>query len=119
MPTPTKRASRSPMPRWPTSTSGPPTSTANGIIPSSRDRPTHDAFIQAQALSRTETGTRMVVEITCASPEHMEQLVRIGVDRGTSTTMDNLVRYLGEEAVPSGQPALASRGPETWNNGFR
>lgn len=58
-------------------------------------------------LSRTKTGTRMVVEITCASPEHMEQFVRMGVDRGTSATMDNLVRYLGEEAIPTGQPALA------------
>ena len=58
-------------------------------------------------LSRTEMGVRIVVEITCASPEHMEQFVRMGVDRGTSATMDNLVRYLAPETVPSGQPALA------------
>jgi uncharacterized protein YndB with AHSA1/START domain len=38
--------------------------------------------------------THMVVEITCTSAEQMKQFIQMGVHVGTSTTMDNLTRYL-------------------------
>ena len=45
-----RRASRSPMPRWPPSTSNPPIFTANGTTPSPRGGQTSDAIILAHAL---------------------------------------------------------------------
>lgn len=41
-------------------------------------------------------GTRMVVEIECASAEHLEQFLKMGVDVGTAQTLDNLVAYVGQ-----------------------
>ncbi len=41
-------------------------------------------------------GTRMVVEIQCASAEHLEQFLKMGVDVGTAQTLDNLVAYVGQ-----------------------
>ena len=38
-------------------------------------------------------GTRMIVEIICSSPEHMQQFMQMGVAAGTSQTLDNLVAY--------------------------
>jgi uncharacterized protein YndB with AHSA1/START domain len=38
--------------------------------------------------------TRMTVTIRCASAEHLEQFVKVGVDAGTNQTLDNLVAYL-------------------------
>ena len=38
--------------------------------------------------------THMTVTIRCASAEHLEQYVKIGVDAGTNRTLDNLVAYL-------------------------
>lgn len=38
--------------------------------------------------------TFMTVTIKCASPEHLEQFVRMGVDVGTSRTLDNLVAHV-------------------------
>src|SRR5208337_4188714 len=51
-PVPTRRASRSPMPRWLPSTSSPPISTASGTTPSLPGHLTRDALIRAQALSQ-------------------------------------------------------------------
>jgi hypothetical protein len=34
-------------------------------------------------------------EIRCASPEHLQQLVQMGVADGTSGTLNNLVSYVG------------------------
>jgi len=47
-------------------------------------------------------GTRMTVEIQCASPEHLEEFLKRGVDVGTAQTLDNLVAYVGQRsaAVP-------------------
>src|ERR1700689_5202621 len=45
-----RKASRSPTPRWPLSTSNPPISAANGTISSPRGGRTDDAIIQARAL---------------------------------------------------------------------
>ena len=44
-------------------------------------------------------GTRMVVEIECASPEHLEQFLKMGVDVGTAQTPDNLVAYVGQRSA--------------------
>src|SRR5271163_3947810 len=38
--------------------------------------------------------TFMTVTIKCASPEHLEQFVRMGVDVGTSRTLANLVAHV-------------------------
>jgi uncharacterized protein YndB with AHSA1/START domain len=38
--------------------------------------------------------THLTVSIRCASAEHLEQLVKVGVDAGTNQTLDNLVAYL-------------------------
>ena len=46
-------------------------------------------------LAAAEGGTLMTVEIACASPEHLEQFVNMGVAAGTSRTLDNLVSHLG------------------------
>ncbi len=40
-------------------------------------------------------GTRMTVEIDCESAELLEQYLKMGVDVGTSQTLDNLVGYVG------------------------
>jgi len=37
--------------------------------------------------------TRMTVEIECRSAEHLDQFLKLGVDVGTSKTLDNLVSY--------------------------
>ena len=37
----------------------------------------------------------MTVAIKCTSAAHLEQFVAMGVDVGTSQTLDNLVRYVG------------------------
>jgi uncharacterized protein YndB with AHSA1/START domain len=38
-------------------------------------------------------GTHLTVEIECASREHLEQFVKMGVADGTAQTLDNLVGY--------------------------
>jgi uncharacterized protein YndB with AHSA1/START domain len=38
--------------------------------------------------------THMRVTIRCASKEHLEHFVRLGVAEGTDRTFDNLVRYM-------------------------
>lgn len=42
-------------------------------------------------LRRHGTGTRMNVTIRCSSAEHLETLVKLGVETGTSATLNNLV----------------------------
>jgi uncharacterized protein YndB with AHSA1/START domain len=37
--------------------------------------------------------TRMTVEIECRSADHLDQFLKLGVDVGTSQTLDNLVTY--------------------------
>jgi len=36
----------------------------------------------------------MTVEIACKSAEQLEQFLKMGVDAGTSQTLDNLVAYI-------------------------
>ena len=40
--------------------------------------------------------TLMTVAIKCASEAHLEQFVALGVDVGTSQTLDNLVRHMAQ-----------------------
>ncbi len=59
------------------------------------DRPTDLVFEAMGATGHirlTEEGgvALMVVEMTCASAEHLEQFVRMGIGDGTATTLDNL-----------------------------
>jgi uncharacterized protein YndB with AHSA1/START domain len=51
-------------------------------------------------LEEAAGGTRMVVEIVCASKDHLDQFLRMGVHAGTSRTLDNLVAYVREPAAP-------------------
>jgi uncharacterized protein YndB with AHSA1/START domain len=44
-------------------------------------------------LQEEPQGTRLTVEIQCASREHLEQFVKMGVADGTAQTLDNLVGY--------------------------
>ena len=43
---------------------------------------------------RDGAGTRMRVAIRCASAEHFEMFVKLGVHTGTSKTLDNLVAHV-------------------------
>lgn len=55
-------------------------------------------------LQRHSRGTLMSVSIQCPSTEHFEMLVKLGVQTGTSKTLDNLVELL------AGRPATESAG---------
>ncbi|HEX4028231.1 MAG TPA: SRPBCC domain-containing protein [Rhizomicrobium sp.] len=43
--------------------------------------------------------TRMTVEIICKSAGQLEQFLKMGVDVGTSQTLDNLVAYIERQGV--------------------
>ena len=43
--------------------------------------------------------TRMTVEISCRTGEQLEQFLEMGVDAGTSQTLDNLVAYIQRQGV--------------------
>ena len=45
--------------------------------------------------------THMTVEIECRSAEQLEQYLKMGVDTGTSQTLDNLVDYVRRRAPAS------------------
>lgn len=65
------------------------------------ERPTELAFDAMGALGTVKLGaegeaTRMVVTIRCASKEHLEQYVKLGVDVGTDQTLDNLGAFVGK-----------------------
>jgi uncharacterized protein YndB with AHSA1/START domain len=48
--------------------------------------------------------TRMRVTIRCASKEHLEHFVQMGVASNTDRTLDNLVRYVGAPQTASHAP---------------
>jgi uncharacterized protein YndB with AHSA1/START domain len=59
------------------------------------ERPEQLVFDAMGALGTVRLGveaeaTRMVVSIRCASADHLEQLLKLGVDVGTDQTLDNL-----------------------------
>lgn len=43
--------------------------------------------------------THMTVTIRCASAEHLEQFVKLGVHEGTDRTLDNLVAHVAKRAA--------------------
>ncbi len=45
-------------------------------------------------LTSNEGKTQMAVTIRCASSEHLDQFLKLGVDKGTEGTLDNLVTHL-------------------------
>jgi uncharacterized protein YndB with AHSA1/START domain len=51
-------------------------------------------------LKGLEGRTRMTVEIECASAENLEHFLKVGVDKGTRQTLDNLAAYLGRRDSP-------------------
>jgi uncharacterized protein YndB with AHSA1/START domain len=46
-------------------------------------------------LQDTGGATLLTLSITCASAAHLDQFLQMGVDKGTSQTLDNLVVYVG------------------------
>ena len=63
------------------------------------DRPSKLVFdalgaVGTVLLESRGTKTHLTVTIRCASAEHLEQLVKVGVDAGTDKTLDNLVAHL-------------------------
>jgi len=46
-----------------------------------------------------EGRTRMTVEIVCGNAEQLEHFIQVGVDKGTSQTLDNLVAYIARQDV--------------------
>lgn len=50
-------------------------------------------------LEATGAMTTMTVTIRCASAEHLEQFVKLGVDVGTARTLDNLVAHVAKRAA--------------------
>lgn len=64
--------------------------------------PAHLAFDAMGAaghvhLSTVGDATHMTVTIRCASAEHLEQFVRLGVADGTDRTLDNLVAFIARQ----------------------
>jgi uncharacterized protein YndB with AHSA1/START domain len=51
-------------------------------------------------LQEEKSKTQMLVEIQCRSAEHLAQFLKIGVDKGTSQTLDNLVAYISRPDTP-------------------
>jgi uncharacterized protein YndB with AHSA1/START domain len=43
--------------------------------------------------------THMTVEIECRSAEQLDQYLKMGVDLGTSQTLDNLVAYVRHQST--------------------
>ncbi len=59
------------------------------------------------AIEAADGGSRLLVEIRCASTEHLEQFLRMGVDVGTAQTLDNLVAYVRRAAPASLEVAVS------------
>jgi uncharacterized protein YndB with AHSA1/START domain len=65
------------------------------------DRLAFEALNSTGRVQFTSAGdkTRMTVEIACKSAEQLEQFLKMGVDAGTSQTLDNLVAYIERQNV--------------------
>jgi uncharacterized protein YndB with AHSA1/START domain len=75
---------------------GPPFTGTYSVI----ERPSRLVFeamgsVGTVTLESAKSGTRMSVTIRCASREHLEHFVKLGIATGTERTLDNLVRYVG------------------------
>lgn len=64
------------------------------------ERVAFEAYGAIGRVSIQEKGvrTQLLVEIQCRSAEHLEQFMKLGVDEGTSQSLDNLVAYFGARA---------------------
>ena len=51
------------------------------------------------AFAAEGSGTRLTVEIRCASAEHLEMFTKLGVKDGTDRTLDNLVARITRRAA--------------------
>ncbi len=81
--------------RFVTDGHGPPFTGTYAVI----ERPSRLVFeamgsVGTVTLETAGSGTRMRVTIRCASREHLEHFVKMGVASNTDRTLDNLVRYL-------------------------
>jgi len=56
------------------------------------------------ALEKLGDGTRMRVTIRCASKEHLDQFVALGVATNTDRTFDNLVRLFADNRIGEHAP---------------
>ena len=56
-------------------------------------------------LEAKDSATHMTVSIRCASAEHLEQFLKLGVDQGTAMTLDNLVKYVSTDSPKLGAVA--------------
>jgi uncharacterized protein YndB with AHSA1/START domain len=68
------------------------------------DRPARLVFdalgaLGTVTLAERDGGTWMTVSIRCASAEHFEQFLRLGVHDGTGRTLDNLVAFVAARAT--------------------
>jgi len=68
------------------------------------DRPAELVFeamgaVGSVRLAADGGSTRMTVTIRCASAEHLEQFVKLGVHEGTGRTLDNLVAHVAKRAA--------------------
>ena len=52
------------------------------------------------SLQTVDGRTRMTVEIACGSAEGLKHMLQVGVDKGTTQTLDNLVAYIKLERAP-------------------
>lgn len=64
------------------------------------ERPTKLVFdalgaLGTVVLERVGAETHMTVTIQCASADHFEQFLKLGVDANTGRTLDNLVAHVG------------------------
>jgi uncharacterized protein YndB with AHSA1/START domain len=57
-------------------------------------------------LDEIDGNTLLTLRIECGSAEQLEQYLKMGIDRGTAQTLDNLVAYLG--ALPPWTSSMRS-----------
>ena len=81
---------------------GPPFTGTYAVI----ERPSRLVFeamgsVGTVTLETAKSGTRMSVTIRCASKEHLEHFVKLGIATGTDRTLDNLVRYFAASGTAS------------------
>ncbi len=84
---------------------GPPFAGTYAVV----ERPTRLVFeamgsVGTVTLETLGSGTRMSVTIRCASREHLEHFVEMGIALNTDRTLDNLVRYVGTSRTASAAP---------------
>src|SRR5690348_14386886 len=96
---PTRKASRSPMPKWPASTSNRPVSMVNGTTLSGQDGQTDEAVILAQALSPIEPAWAKVKSylrrVAARTVEALQQALAPALDSITAQDAVSFFRHCG------------------------